>query len=241
MPNIFLLPSFSFCEVIRANQRSNHGVTVETKPPYSFKAPELTGYDGKPVEIPDALAERLRRHATDEGPIGETFFNEIGFSLSKSLIACSLRLEAEMVEKAIVLSNDGKQEVEKSGNRDRVSVEARLLNDAHLIHNHPEGTPLSDSDIQALYETQLSSVWAVGNKWLYGAEIGPKGLSASSLADFTMTRTFLTQAAFAVVSDLFRNDASISEDSLETRHLHAVLCELAEAGFIRYCRVRYGA
>jgi hypothetical protein len=61
------------------------------------------------------------------------------------------------------------------------------------------------------------------------------------MADLKMQRAFLMNAAFAVVSDLFRNDASISEDSLETRHLHAVLCELAEAGFIRYCRVRYGA
>lgn len=214
---------------------------MEAKPQYSFKAPELTGYDGKPIEIPNALAERLRRHATDEVPVGTGFFNELSPKLSKSLIACSSQLESEVVEKAIVLSNDGELKVERSGHRDRVGVESRFLKDAHLIHNHPEGTPLSDSDIQALYETQLSSEWAVGNKWLYGAEIGPKGLSTSSLADFAMTRTFLTQAAFAVVSDLFRNDASISEDSLETRHLHAVLCELAETGFIRYCRVRYGA
>lgn len=208
---------------------------------HTFTSPELTGHDGNPVEVAEVLAARLRRHALDEAPMADSFLSQLNPLLSKALVTWALKLSGEPVEKAIVLSTDGQEFRRRLGKSNQVAVEVDLLREAHLIHNHPQGTPLSDSDVLALFDTELASVWAVGGRWLYGAEIGRRGKDGSSGANFRVAWNHFSEAAFAVLSDLSRHNPGIERVSLETRHLHAVLSELAEAGFIRYCRVSYGA
>lgn len=213
---------------------------VKSSDSHSFGSPELTGHDGNPVVVADDLAKRLRRHAMDDAPSIGSLLRQLHPQLREALASWSVKLAAEPVEKAIVLSADGQEIGMRKGNRSRVGVEADLLEDAHLIHNHPQGTPLSDSDLQALFDTELSSVWAVGGTWLYGASIGRKGKDRSVGASFKVAWSHLSEATFAVLSDLSRHDPGIEPGSLETRHLHAVLSELAGAGFIQYCRVGCG-
>ena len=215
--------------------------SVPPEPFHEFGAPELTGPDGTPTEVPDLLAGNLRRDATDPDPLGQALFDGLDPDLAVAILAAARKIAAEPVEHAIVLSGKGAVLRRKTGKRDSVSIESGNLAGAHFVHNHPEGTPLSDADLMALYETDLASVWAVGGSWLYGAMIGRRGKSRSTAADLKMTHGTLSRAAFAVVSDLFRYDPAITAESLECRHSHAVLSELAAAGFIRYCRLRYGA
>lgn len=206
---------------------------------HKFGSPELTGHDGESIEVSVGLAGKLRKHATDEAQIGCDYFLELGTSLAAAIQKAGAQIAREPIEWAIILSASGEVLKKKRGKRGHVRVESEWLAGTILVHNHPDETPLSIDDVEALFSTDLVSVWAIGGKWLYGAEIGAKGRSPSALSNFRMACGHLSEAAFAVISDLFRHEGAIGEEFLEIAHQHAVLSELAADGFIRYCRVRY--
>jgi hypothetical protein len=212
---------------------------VKRKPTFNFGSPELTDHDGTPIDVPDLLAERLSQH------IGRSrqdcsLFDELNPILAQAIRSAAAKIAVEPLENAIVLSPDGAVVSKSLGNRNRVGIDSRLIKNTAFVHNHPEGTPLSDSDIQALFETEVSSVWAVGGEWIYGASLGSKGSGPTVLGDLKVAYGYLSKATFAIISDRFRHGTGIDESTLEIIHQHVVLSELAVAGFIRYCRFKYG-
>lgn len=207
---------------------------------HQFKAPSLSGPDGNPLEIPDLLALRLRRSALDPNPCDEELLAEFPREFVAALFRFAREIARKPVEHALVISDQGQLLLRKRGSVNSVGVEKGVLNNSNLLHNHPGETPPSQEDIEALFVANLSSVWVVAGAWLYGVKAGPKGDSRASLGHLMLSYDYVSQAAFAVIHDLFLHDSTIDFVSLETRHLHAVLSELAESGFLHYCRIRYG-
>ena len=207
---------------------------------HQFKAPVLSGPDGNPLEIPDSLALRLRRSALDPDPCGEELVEALPHGFTEALFHFAREIAKEPVEHGLVISDQGKLLLRIRGSATCVGIEKGFLRESNLLHNHPAGTPPSREDIEALFEANPSSVWVVGGPWLYGVKGGPEASKRPSLGQLRLFHDYFSQAAFAVIHDLFLHDSTMEFASLEMRHLHAVLSELAEHGFLQYCRVPYG-
>lgn len=207
---------------------------------HHFKAPVLSGPDGESLEIPDALAQRLRRSALDQNPCGEEMVAAFPRDFTDALFQFAREIAKEPVEHGVVISDQGKPLLRKRGSTNSVGVDRSLLHKSNLLHNHPGETPPSQEDVEALFVANPSSVWVVGGAWLYGVKAGFVGGKRPSTGHVMLSYGSVSQAAFAVIHDLFLHDSSIEATSLETRHLHAVLSELAESGLLQYCRIRYG-
>jgi hypothetical protein len=207
---------------------------------HHFKAPVLSGPDGEPLEIPDALAQRLRKSALDQNPCSEEWVAGLPAGFTETLFHFARDIAKKPVEYGVLISDQGKLLLKKQGSASSVGIERDLLHMSNFLHNHPGGTPPSQEDIEALFVANPSSVWVVGGDWLYGVKAGPGGSTCHTLGHVMLSYSYVSRAAFAVIHDLFLHDLSIEASSLEARHLHAVLSELAENGLLQYCRVRYG-
>lgn len=204
-----------------------------------FRSPELTGPDGESVELSDALEKRLRKGALQVGPSGESIFENLQPELRRGLLQAVLQIRGKAVEYGVILSPEGRILHKKRGSKNRVPIESHWLEGNVFIHNHPEDGPLGYDDIEAIFRSNVASVWAVTSEWLYGIFPGSKGYGSSALADFRLHYEHLSRATFAVIRDLCIHDQSLMEILPQHRHGHAVLLELAAAGFVRYCRVSH--
>jgi len=206
-----------------------------------FRQPELHGPDGEPIEIPELLAKRIRQGVCSVDRPANISLPGVSGDLLDILMKTAGAIAGERVEVAVVFSPQGKRVYRASGSAERVEVPSRLLAGALMIHNHPEHSPLSLEDLDALFSSRLASVWAVGGPWLYGATVGNQGASKSARAQQKFRAAYLARAVYAVLSDMARRKELRpgQRRSLETIHQHVVLCELAGDGLIHYIRLKH--
>ena len=204
-----------------------------------FNQPELTGPSGEPIEVPDSLATRILGFALEDQD-SPPLMEDGDPLLTASVFAHAKALADEKKENAVLLASDGEVIRREVGSERVVAVPSLLLRGSNLVHNHPAGTPLGTEDIENMLLHDMSSVWAVGGSWLYGAKAGSRRIS---IPDLRLRSEYLNRAIYSVLADAFRHGSfpKVRESGLESVHLHTLWSELAREGFIRYARCRYEA
>jgi hypothetical protein len=79
--------------------------------------------------------------------------------------ACTKVRNLKDHEEAYILADDGSEVLHKGGGASNVDfddAEARLLENAHVVHNHPNGWGISDGDVESAVRDNVASVTAVG-------------------------------------------------------------------------------
>lgn len=135
------------------------------------------------------------------------------------------------IERAIVLSSDGGVLVDKSGNESSVQFndyEIEMMAGTTLVHNHPNGTPLSGNDFVLSGTAELREIVAVTDD-----DGTYRGRVVAGPRVFHLAYPAANSAMFSDLSARVRR-GEVSQEAAELVHYHAINMVLASLGLVEY-------
>lgn len=196
--------------------------------------PEISGPDGYPLEVPDDLLRALLSDIEDTGTAGMSFEQLEGVTAEGrgSILRFEEQFKRSAREHVRIFTPEGLEVYRKSGDPDRVPVDASLLPGNVVTHNHPKSTPPSIQDLVVGANGLAMESRICSERYAYVVRF-----LETSGADLVKLWRFLDSASFAAGQEWLRGQArDVTPEELAARRIHAALMELARRGALLYRR-----
>jgi hypothetical protein len=208
----------------------------EAPPPRTtdLNQPEIPGPGGYPLEVPEDLLKSLVSDIEDTGSAGMSFEPLDGVTASgrESIRRFEEQVKRSAREHVRVFTPEGQEVYRKSGDPDRVSVDASMLPGNVVSHNHPKSTPPSIQDLVVGLNGMALESRICSERYTYVVRF-----LETTGADLVKQWNFLNPASFAAGQEWLRSQVrEVSPEEVAARRLHAALMELARRGSLIYRR-----
>lgn len=211
--------------------------------PPKFEQPEIPGRDHRSMEVPEDVARRMEHDFLNDGD-SEYPTDWFEDAICPQVVVDRFRDFAESyagspVENLLVLDRSGGSLHRARGEVGSVPFPVSpSLRGAFAIHNHPEGTPPSVTDLEHLVQFRFGMVRVVTpSRWIFDVA---SGRSCHSLPDFVFALRSADETSWAIAEECIRKHGlRISDIERFARRQHAVLMEMARRSYLCYSRRKW--